>query len=289
MPARASEQPRVTAERGGLAPFLKWAGGKRSLLPHLLPLVPRSIETYYEPFIGGGALFFELARLRRFRRAKLADRNDELIQCYAAIKNDFRKVVGALEKHRYDETAFYEVRDLDPTTLSDARRAARTIYLNRCGYNGLYRVNSKGKFNVPFGFHRNPRLVQPERLQLVSEALQNADLVVGDFESVVAGAGAADFVYFDPPYVPVSATANFTGYARLGFTADDQGRLAALLRGLREARVAALLSNSDCALTRRLYRGLPLKAVQVRRAINSNAGKRGPVSELIVRSFGYSC
>jgi DNA adenine methylase len=272
-----------------LAPFLKWVGGKRALLRQLLRFIPPKIKTYYEPFIGGGALFFELARMGRFERARLSDRNEELIRCYAAIKRNVAQVVRALEKHRYDEEAYYRVRELNPDKLSDPACAARTIYLNRCGYNGLYRVNKSGRFNVPFGQYEKPRLIQPERLRLVAEALQNAHLEAGDFESMVAGAGRGDFIYFDPPYVPLSPTANFTGYARLGFAAADQERLAALLRSLGKARVTALLSNSDCAETRRLYRGLPFSAVDVRRSINSDVTKRGPVSELIVRSFAYPC
>lgn len=272
-----------------LAPFLKWAGGKRGLLPRLRPLIPRTIETYYEPFVGGGALFFELARVRRFRKAKLADRNEELIQCYAAIKRDYEQVVRALEAHRYERKAFYAVREQDPTKLTDPMRAARTIYLNQCGFNGLYRVNKSGRFNVPFGNHRNPSFVRPELLKSVAAALQNAELMVGDFEQAVDGATPADFVYFDPPYVPLSATSSFTAYARDGFDAVDQGRLANLLRRLGKSGVPALLSNSDCPVTRELYRGLRPKAVDARRAINSNAAKRGPVSELIVRSFSYPC
>ncbi len=270
-----------------LAPFLKWAGGKRGLLPRLLPLIPKTIETYYEPFVGGGALFFELARLRRFRKAKLADRNEELIQCYAAIKRDYEQVVRALEVHRYDRDSFYAVREQDPAKLTDPKRAARTIYLNQCGFNGLYRVNKSGRFNVPFGKHHNPSFVRPDRLRSVAAALQNTELIVEDFEHAVRGATPADFVYFDPPYVPLSATASFTAYARDGFDAADQSRLASLLRRLGKTGVPALLSNSDCPVTRDLYRGLRPKAVDARRAINSNAAKRGPVSELIVRSFGY--
>ncbi len=272
-----------------LAPFLKWAGGKRSLLPRLLPLISKQIDTYFEPFVGGGALFFELARPQRFRKAKLGDRNEELVQCYAAIKRDYGRVVHALQKHRYDKDAFYEVRAQDPARLGDADRAARTIYLNQCGFNGLYRVNRSGRFNVPFGDYRNPSFVRPDLLKAVAAALQAAELIVGDFEQVVAGATPADFIYFDPPYVPISPTSNFTAYARSGFDADDQERLARLLRRLGQSRVPALLSNSDCPATRKLYRGLRPRAVQARRTINSNATKRGPVSELMVRSFNYPC
>jgi len=280
---------RPDGRRDQLAPFLKWAGGKRSLLTELMQFVPRSIDVYHEPFVGGGALFFELARQQRFKKARLADRNEELIRCYAAIKRDHRQVLAALAGHRYDESAYYRVRELDPADLTDAVSAARTIYLNRCGFNGLYRVNASGRFNVPFGHYVNPRLVNPRRIELVSAALQNTELIVADFEQAVAGVTTDDFVYCDPPYVPVSATSKFTSYASAGFTQADQERLGRLLRRLREEKVRVLLSNSDCPVTRKLYRGLRPRAVGVRRSINSDGAKRGLVSELMVRSFNYSC
>jgi DNA adenine methylase len=275
----------MTAHR--LAPFLKWAGGKRSLLPFLLPFVPNRIDTYYEPFLGGGALFFELANLDCFRWAVLADTNEELIRCYRAIQKDVAGVIGALARHEHNQRHYYKVRDQNPALQSDSERAARTIFLNRSGYNGLYRVNRAGEFNVPFGRYSRPPVVDLERLRLAAGALQKARLLVGDFEEAVAGAGPGDFVYFDPPYVPVSRTSSFTGYAPSGFTAAEQTRLAGLLRRLGEAKVKAVLSNSDCPTTRRLYRGLRPTTVHARRAINSNAARRGPVAELIVRSFVY--
>ncbi|MES1165572.1 MAG: Dam family site-specific DNA-(adenine-N6)-methyltransferase [Verrucomicrobiota bacterium] len=272
-----------------LAPFLKWAGGKRSLLPHLLPLVPKDIGTYFEPFLGGGALFFELARLGRVRKAVLADKNEELIHCYRTLQRDVDGVVTALGRHKYDERHYYAVRDANPARLTDAARAARTVFLNRSGYNGLYRVNRAGAFNVPFGRYDRPRLVNVERLRRAAYALRGVNLRVDDFQKVVASATPEDFVYFDPPYVPVSPTANFTAYGQAGFNGEDQERLARLLRNLADTRVKTLLSNSDCRATRALYRGFPRQSVEVRRAINSVATKRGPVSELIVRSFRYPC
>jgi DNA adenine methylase len=276
-----------------LGPFLKWAGGKRSLLPQIEPLVPRRIDTYYEPFVGGGALFFFLAgeEPRRFRRAVLGDGNAELIVCYQAVKDDVEEVIRALVGHTYDQDHFYRVRALEPQDLSVAERAARTIYLNRTGFNGLYRVNSSGKFNVPFGRYKKLlQVCRPEQLRRVSQALRGDDveIVPGDFGAVVAGARRGDFVYFDPPYVPVSATSKFTAYAQLGFGLPDQERLAETLRRLGRREVPALLSNSDCAFTRKLYRGLDPIPVDVRRSINSVASRRGPVSELLVKSFGYS-
>jgi DNA adenine methylase len=276
-----------------LGPFLKWAGGKRVLLPQIVPLVPARIDTYYEPFLGGGALFFFLAAEQplRFRRAVLGDGNAELVVCYQAIRNDVEGVIRELDKHPYEEDHYYSVRALEPEQLSAVERAARTIYLNRTGFNGLYRVNSSGKFNVPFGRHEKLlQVCRPELLRRVSQALRGDDveIVSGDFGAVVAGVRRGDFVYFDPPYVPLSATSKFTAYAQSGFGLADQERLAETLRTLGRREVPALLSNSDCALTRKLYRGLDPMPVDVRRSINSVASRRGPVSELLVKSFGYS-
>jgi len=287
-----SATSRARAEGPAPAPFLKWAGGKRSLLPRLLPLVPRTMQTYYEPFLGGGALFFALSAANLaaplpFRAAVLADRNEELIWCYRAVRDDVDGVIRALDRHRYDSDHYYRVREQNVARLGDAARAARMIFLNRTGYNGLYRVNSSGQFNVPFGRHRSPRIADPERLRLASATLERARLEVGDFASIVAGAGVADFIYFDPPYAPVSATSYFTAYSEGRFGVPEQARLAELVRELGQRGVPALLSNSYCAATRTLYRGLPSKKVEVRRAINSVASRRGPVTEILVRSFEY--
>jgi DNA adenine methylase len=270
------------------SPFLKWAGGKRQLLPRILGAIPDGVRTYYEPFVGGGAVFFALAaRGRRFQRAVLGDANEELIRCYAALQKDVGAVVRALRRHRYDRDHYYDVRARDPAALSDAARAARLIFLNRCGYNGLYRVNSKGEFNVPFGRYRNPVICDERKLRAVAAALQAVNLVHGDFDQTLEGAGPGDFVYLDPPYVPLSATSSFTAYAKTPFDAAAQARLAAKLRALGARGVRALLSNSDCAETRALYKPLPSERVPVRRAINSVASGRGAVGELLVKSFAY--
>jgi DNA adenine methylase len=270
------------------APFLKWAGGKRQLLPHILGAIPDGVRTYYEPFVGGGAVFFALvARGRRFQRAVLGDANEELIRCYAALQQDVGAVIRALRRHRYERGHYYEVRAREPRSLSPAARAARLIYLNRSGYNGLYRVNRAGRFNVPFGRYKDPLICDEERLRAASAALQGVTLVHGDFEATLKGARQGDFVYLDPPYVPLSATSSFTAYARTPFDAVAQARLAAKLRQLGARGVRALLSNSDCAETRSLYDRLPSVGVPVRRAINSVASGRGTVGELLVRSFEY--
>lgn len=288
----AAVQGRTRTARSDLAPFLKWAGGKRALVPELLRHVPAELDTYYEPFLGGGALFFALLQLpgrRRFRRAVLWDTNSELISCYRAIRADVTAVLAALEKHVEGEEHYYRVRDQNPARLSDANRAARTIYLNRNGFNGLYRVNRSGRFNVPFGKHTSLQTMNTDRLRAVSEALQGVDVAVGDFADCVKAAGPRDFVYFDPPYVPLSRTSNFTDYSITGFGEAQQQRLADLLRHLGREKVRALLSNSDCEVTRALYRGLPIDEVRVARLINSVASGRGQVSELLVRSWRYPC
>jgi DNA adenine methylase len=268
------------------SPFLKWAGGKRQLLPRILQAAPARMRTYYEPFLGGGAVFFALvAQGRHFDSAVLGDANEELIRCYGAVQRDVGAVIAALRRHKYDRDYYYRVRDRDLRPLSDAGRAARLIFLNRCGYNGLYRVNRSGKFNVPFGRYKNPVICDVKKLEAAAVALRRAKLVSGDFEETLAGAKSGDFVYLDPPYVPLSATSSFTAYAKTPFDDAAQTRLAAKLRDLGARRIAALLSNSDCVQTRRLYHALPSEQVPVRRAINSVAANRGTVGELLVKSF----
>ncbi|HXJ22710.1 MAG TPA: DNA adenine methylase [Polyangia bacterium] len=270
-----------------LRPFLKWAGGKRQLLPRILELAPTRIRTYCEPFIGGGAVFFALAGERRFERAVLGDVNPELIGCYEAVRDRAPEVIRLLGGWRNREDDYYRVREQRPAQLSPTERAARLIYLNRCGYNGLYRVNSEGIFNVPFGRYASVRICDPERLEAASRALRSVELICGDFRTVIEACAPArqDFVYLDPPYVPISSTASFTAYAG-AFDMEDQRRLAQQLCELAEARVPAVLSNSYCRATLSLYRhdGLLRQRVQARRAINSVATRRGPIAEILVRT-----
>lgn len=270
------------------APFLKWAGGKRQLLTHIAALLPERIDTYFEPFLGGAAVFFRLAAEGRFRRAVLADANPDLVNCYQAIRDDVDGVIGALGKFRNDSALYYRVRRRDPSKLSATDRAARLIYLNRCGYNGLYRVNSSGQFNVPFGRYLRPVICDEDRLRAASAALKKARILCRDFASTLKKVGPDDFVYLDPPYVPLSATSSFTAYAKSHFGAQDQERLAQVLRRLAAEKVPALLSNSDCQTTRELYLGFDqIARVPARRAINSVGHGRGPVDEILVRSFDY--
>jgi DNA adenine methylase len=269
-------------------PIVKWAGGKTKLLDELRRRAPSQIKTYVEPFAGGAALFFALADdpSRTFERAILADRNEDLIACYRAVKDDVEALIGALGEFRHDEDEYYRVRAQDPTAMSDTARGARLIYLNRTCFNGLWRVNRAGKFNVPFGRYENPRIVDPEGLRAASKALARADVRAADFGEVTAGLGPGDFVYFDPPYVPVSKSASFTSYAQGGFGVAEQDRLVQELARLRERGVAAVLSNADTESTRDLYRDFSMHLVTAARAINSRGAGRGRVGELIVTSWG---
>jgi len=265
-------------------PFLKWAGGKGQLLDQFRPLLPREHRSYFEPFVGAAALFFSLLGRRR-GKAVLSDVNRELIDCYLAVQTRVDDVIRALAAHVYDSDHYYRVRDVDPAGISLPERAARTIYLNKAGYNGLYRVNRAGRFNVPFGRYTNPLLCDADNLRACSGALAGVRLKVRDFEEVLAHAKEGDFVYFDPPYVPVSVTAGFTSYAAGGFEWPEQERLAGVFARLASAGVRVMLSNSDTPAVRRLYAGFRIDTVSAPRSINSNATRRGRVGEVVVRNF----
>jgi len=263
-------------------PFLKWVGGKNQLLDELRPLLPPVFGRYFEPFVGGGALFFAC----KPPRAALRDVNEELIDCYCAIRDRVDEVITALRKHKYEREHFYTVRALEPKALAHAPRAARTIFLNKTGFNGLYRVNRSGKFNVPFGRYTDPRFCDDENLRSCSIALQGVDIQVRKFEAVVLEAKPKDFVYFDPPYVPVSETSDFTSYVPGGFSWKEHEALADVFLRLSRKGVYAMLSNSDTRAVRDLYAGFAVHQVNATRSVNSNATRRGKVAEVIVRNYG---
>ena len=266
-------------------PFLKWAGGKSALLDVLLRAAPETFNTYYEPFLGGGALFFGLYRAGRLQRAVLSDINPELVDTYQALRADVEAVIRVLESYPYSKDFYYSLREVDPWSLPLAERAARMIYLNKTCYNGLYRVNRAGKFNVPFGRYKNPNYRDVANLRAVAEALQCATLVCASFEDVVSQAQAGDFVYFDPPYAPLSQTARFTEYARGGFRREDQQRLAVVFRELAERGVWVMLSNSDTPFIRELYQDFVITRVHAPRYINSKPSRRGPQAEVLVTNY----
>ncbi len=261
-------------------PFLKWAGGKRQLMPHLLRHVPATRGRYFEPFVGGGALFFAL----RPDRATVADVNERLVRAYRGVAHHVEDVVRLLGGYPHDSAFFYRLRARPIDARSDAEVAAWFIYLNRTGYNGLYRVNRKNEFNVPFGRYANPTVCDAPMLRACAAALHGTNLVVDDFENVVAGAKRGDFVYFDPPYAPLSATSSFTSYTSGGFGPDDQRRLRDVALRLKRRGVHVLLSNSSVPAIRELYEG-PFEVLEVpaTRMVNSKGGGRGPVAELVIR------
>jgi DNA adenine methylase len=269
-------------------PVLKWVGGKSRSLPHILGEFPDKIGTYYEPFIGGAAVFFALATARRFKRAVLSDRNPALIDVYRALKKDADSVIAVLKKYRYERDEYYRIRALDPGELGLPERAARVIYLNKTGYNGLYRVNSRGEFNVPFGRYKNPNFCDESTLRAAATVLKNVQLHVDDFESTCLDARRGDAVYFDPPYHPVSKTANFTAYHKVDFGEDEHHRLGKVFAKLAARGVTVVLSNSDTKFTRGVFSSFPMKKIAVTRPINSKASGRGAVYELLVTSAAGS-
>lgn len=267
-----------------LRPILKWAGGKRSLAERILKELPPRIQTYYEPFVGGAAVFLALAEAKRFERAVISDKNRELVDLYTVVRDHLGQLHKKLEalQGRTSEEDYYEIRGDSPRTKIE--RAARLIYLNKTGYNGLYRVNSKGGFNVPYGRYKKPKIYDPVRLDGMSIALQDVEIRVADFEEVCAQAKKGDAVYLDPPYLPVSKTASFSAYHSEAFGIEEHRRLAAVFAKLQRRHVAAVLSNSATPETRALYQNFRCSDVAVRRPINSVASRRGAVSELLVVS-----
>ena len=257
------------------------------MLGEILPSVPAQIGTYFEPFCGGAALFFALSaeEPRRFKRAVLADQNEELVSLYRAIRDDLPGLLKELRRFKHDREFFYEVRAWDVGRASEAKRGARLLFLNKTCFNGLWRVNSKGQFNVPFGKYKNPNFLDEELLSAASVALQGVEIRVADFSEVTKAARAGDFVYFDPPYAPVSRTAQFTSYAVDGFGPADQERLREEFSRLRKKKVAALLSNADVPDVRVLYKEFPTRIVAARRSINSDIKKRGVVNEVVVSTL----
>ena len=277
-------------------PFLKWVGGKGQLLGELLERVDRldGFGRYHEPFVGGGALFYALHRSKRLKKqAWLADYNPRLIATYNGVKQDVEAVIRFLQKHKknHGESYYYEVRERlreDVRTKAQTpppQHAARIIYMNKTGYNGLYRENSKGLYNVPFGRYKNPQICDEDNLRACSKALKKAKVETRHFHEIVDKADKKDLVYFDPPYHPVSKTATFTSYAKDGFGEDSQLLLLDKFKDLDAKGVKVLLSNSYTDFVRDLYSDFTIDKVSANRNINSDARKRGAVSEALVRNF----
>ena len=271
------------------APVVKWVGGKRQLLPQILPLIPKRMTAYCEPFLGGGAVLFALQP----KRALVNDLNQDLITVYRVIKEDADALIEHLSRHENTPEYFYRIRDLDRdkeayAALSDVEKASRLLYLNKTCYNGLFRVNASGAFNSPYGHYRRPNIVNEQTIRGVSRYFNSCDITFfsGDFASVLEQVPKGGFVYLDPPYDPVSDTASFTGYNRGGFGREEQVRLKECCDALTARGVKFLLSNSATPFIRELYGSYRVSIVQARRAVNSVASRRGAIEEVLVRNYG---
>ena len=286
-PAPPRLPPRRRAPGGGAQPFLKWVGGKGGLLTQLEPLLPpdHARRRYFEPFLGGGAMFFHLGP----RRAVLGDMNKELVATYQVVADDVEALIRVLERMagEHCETHFYATREAwnDGRVRSRVERAATFIYFNRTCFNGLWRVNRAGKYNVPMGRYANPSVCLPERLRAASVALAGAQIKYSSYGDTLESAAAGDLVYLDPPYQPVSATANFTGYNAEAFDEKAQRKLAATFHRLDERGCLVMQSNSDTPLIRQLYARYRIDVVMAARNVNSRADKRGAVQEVVVRNY----
>jgi DNA adenine methylase len=270
-------------------PFLKWAGGKRQIVPLIENNLPKNYnyQTYYEPFLGGGALLFSLQP----KKAVINDSNPELINCYEVVKDSVDELIDNLKLHKNNEEYYYAIRDWDREESfrdrTPVERASRIIFLNKTCYNGLFRVNSQGQFNVPFGKYKNPNILDLAVLKAVSKYFNDNQIKILnlDFQDVLKDAKRSDFVYLDPPYDPVSDTASFTGYDVNGFNKDEQIRLKETFDNLHKRGCKLLLSNAYTNFIRDLYKDYTHIKISAIRAINSNAKKRGKVDEILVKNY----
>ncbi|MCK9467434.1 MAG: DNA adenine methylase [Candidatus Absconditabacterales bacterium] len=271
-------------------PFIKWVGGKRQLLPQLEKFYPKYFNRYFEPFVGGGAMFFDLRnKFGTTFTAYLFDINEDMIITYNTIKNNVKELIDELKTYPYDKEFFIKIRALDRETnfknISNIKRSARFIYLNRTGFNGLHRVNSSGFFNVPFGKYKNPTICDEENLIASKEALKNTTIKNSDFESILKYAEKGDFVYFDPPYDILTDTANFTNYNKGGFGKKEQIRLFETFKKLDKKGCFLMLSNHNTPFINELYKDYRKELVLARRAINSDASKRGLIEETVILNY----
>jgi DNA adenine methylase len=273
------------------APFIKWAGGKRQLLAELKSRLPSCWNTYYEPFVGGGALLVSLENEGTLSRAVISDLNSELINLYRVVQDTPGALIAALsdDTFRNDEESYKLLKEKFNTLIGDPEneieRAALLIYLNKHGFNGLWRVNRKGKYNVPFGSHRKRSIPSDISLLKFSAMLEKVTILNEDFEKAVKRARKGDFIYFDPPYQPLSKTASFTDYNSRGFRFGDQERLARLFRKLSKKGINVMLSNSKMPRIEELYEGFCIETVEAKRFINCNGERRSGILEIIVTNY----
>ncbi|WFQ95152.1 Dam family site-specific DNA-(adenine-N6)-methyltransferase [Mycoplasma feriruminatoris] len=279
----------LNKEKQTLNSVVKWVGGKKQIQQTILDFIPNQFNNYIEPFVGGAAILFALQPTN----AIINDLNDELINIYNVIKNDPLKLIRLLEKHKknHSEEYFYQIRNLDRTKqyskLSDVKKAARVLYLNKTCFNGLYRVNKDGYFNTPFGKYKNPSIVNKENLLNVSKYLNdnNIQILNKDYKEVLKLAQPGDFIYLDPPYMPISESSSFTSYTENGFDIKQQIELKEQCDLLTQKNIKFLLSNSDCQFIRDLYKDYEIYVVKAKRSINSKADKRGHINELLISNY----
>lgn len=269
-----------------IKPILKWVGGKRQLMPEILANKPSTFNNYIEPFFGGGAVLFEL----KPKNAIIGDINKELINLYNVIKNNPNELIKELKTYKNDSTFYYEIREKDRTkdyeSLSNIKKAARMIYLNKTCFNGLYRVNSKGQNNVPFGNYKNPLICDEETIKDLSKFFNEnkTQIFNQSFEKTMDLAKPGDFVYLDPPYDPVNET-SFTSYSETGFTKEDQKKLKEKCDELHKKGIKFMLSNSDTEYIKTLYKDYNIKIVTAKRNVNSKAEGRGAVNEVLITNY----
>jgi DNA adenine methylase len=272
-----------------VAPFLKWVGGKRQIMSEVVEHLPNNINKYkyIEPFIGGGAVLFHLQP----KKAIVNDFNAELVNVYKAITNNLEDLIVDLQKHKNESDYFYKIRSVDRTVefnnLTEVERASRIIYLNKTCYNGLYRVNSSGEFNSPFGKYKNPNIVNEPTLRAVNHYLNTNDVQIenADYEEILQKADKNSFVYLDPPYYPVSESSNFTGYVQGGWNVDDHARLREVCDKLDKKGIKFLQSNSSADFIKDEYKDYNIHIIKANRSINSDGEKRGEVEEVLIRNY----
>ncbi len=273
-------------------PFIKWVGGKRGLLSQIIPLLPKQFSNYFEPFVGGGALFFELYAQGKLEGKKvyLFDINAELINAYEVVRDNPTKLIKKLNefKEKHSKDYYYAVRAWDREEnfleLDLLVRATRFIYLNKTCFNGLYRVNRNNQYNVPIGSYKNPNIADGASIYSASEALQNAVILNASYKDVLKSAKKDDLIYFDPPYYPLTPTSSFTSYSEFGFLDKEQEELFELFYNLDKKECKVLHSNSDTAFIKKLYKNYDIKNIQANRFINSKSSGRGKISEVLIRS-----
>ncbi len=267
--------------------FIKWAGGKAALLKQFDEFLPGKIGRYMEPFLGSGAMFFFVKREYGPKECLLSDVNAELINCFTVVRDHANELAPQLERHRdnHSKEYYYKIRKLDGNTFPRIERAAKFIYLNKTCFNGLYRVNSKGQFNVPIGSYTRPKIYNEETLAKASGLLAGAKLTAMPFEDVLKSAKAGDFVYLDPPYFPLSKTSSFTSYTKTAFGEDEQRKLCAVFRKLDKLGCKVMLSNSAHPFIKKLYKDFRIETVSANRLISCDPSTRGKISEFVVLNY----